>query len=84
MKLREFDCLFDPERNELTYGYKHGCTDGYTEIKVREVSSGLDAAYAECEKALKNIEHNCACPTPEDCYDHAIEALTALKKARGE
>jgi hypothetical protein len=57
MKLREFNCFFDPETKGLTYGYRHVCTDGFTKIKVREVSPDLDAAYSECERALSNVNN---------------------------
>lgn len=54
-------------------------------IRVREVSPSLDAAWAECERALK--ETSCTCPLISK-YDSSnckrCDALAALKKARGE
>jgi hypothetical protein len=38
-KPREFHCLYNPELGELTYGHRHGCTDGYEEIHVIEYSA---------------------------------------------
>ncbi len=40
----------------------------------------LIARVEQLEGALRHIEHNCACPTPEDCYYKACEALNTGPK----
>jgi hypothetical protein len=79
-KLREFKCLYDPERDKLTYGYKPGCVQGLIEMRVREVSPELDAAYVECERVLQE----CAAKHSASFFDPATKALAALREARGE
>lgn len=94
-KPREFWIYNDPEgHNDGVYENDRpleGC------IHIREVSPELDAAYAECEKALEAIMwiNECRC---DEVYtgrkmhepnaicgelDEVKEALAALKKARG-
>lgn len=41
-KLREFKCMYDPETGELTYGHRHGCTDGFEYVHVIEYSAYED------------------------------------------
>lgn len=36
----------------------------------------LIARVEQLEEALSHIKENCACVTPEDCYDKAKEALS--------
>lgn len=38
----------------------------------------------ELAEALEKIENECACPTPELCYDYACEALANYRKQLGE
>jgi len=55
-KPREFHCLYDPETNELTYGHKHGCTDGFEEIHVREVLPETERDFALFKIETTSIE----------------------------
>jgi hypothetical protein len=34
-------------------------------------------------EALSKIENECACPTPEKCYDYAVETLAKIKAKGG-
>lgn len=54
-KLREWNCAFNPETGELDYHYRHGCTDGFEYITVREVSPTHDAAVEGLLVALERI-----------------------------
>lgn len=55
----------------------------YKVIHVREVSPELDAAYAECEKWLKeSAEYECY--TQCGCQSKAELLLAVLKKARSQ
>ena len=54
----------------IELAFQHGFDEAYELMKARE-----DLAI----EALKKIENECACPTPEKCYDYAVEAITTLQ-----
>jgi hypothetical protein len=35
-------------------------------------------------EALSKIENECACPTPEKCYDYAVETLAKITAKHGD
>lgn len=87
MKLREF---WIGAAGKIT-GRPSGNYDDM--LHVREVSPELDAAYAECERALRECLENASVdnPSKSTCMDALISvvelsetALAALKRARGE
>lgn len=90
MKLREFWVRENKSYPEDS-GPKYYCSTAAprppgTAIHVREVSSQLDAAYEECEKALEDdllsyrSSYRCGCCEDAICQKHS--ALAALRKAR--
>lgn len=95
MKLREFDLYLDIYEFiacENTVSWTEGCGWAKPDMRVREVSPALDAAYAECERALNFLQEANVVATPEDFREFAHnmvkavetgkDALAALRKAR--
>lgn len=90
MKPREFWLAHyqTTKRQDRWHGFNTDDIEGYGPlVHVREVKPELDAAYAECEMALKKSMDSCDCEKNKDHnYTCSIvianEALAALKKAR--
>lgn len=51
-------------------------------VHFREVNPAIDAAYAECERALEMVESRF--PIVTGSHARCCQALTALRKARDE
>jgi hypothetical protein len=83
-KLREFWLTWEHIGGEpLIVANEKSPLASNTFMHVRQVSPELDAAWAECERALEQVTifHHL---TGENCNCDQCNALAALKKARGE